>query len=281
VSGQNPPSDSSPRPGWLAAGAVYLFYGAVLLRTLALQAIRPRLPLYLVLEGLYLILFSVMLWRPVRRPALRHGYFLLQALVVLGLQALRLRFDFIIVLFIPLCYQAALLLRSPARWLWVGGYLLLSAVPLAFALGTLQGLAIALLPMTACLIFPAYAVVNLELEAAGRSSQSMLAELRAANRLLQAQAAAAEQLSAIQERNRLARELHDSVSQTMFSITLHAQAARILLERDPAQLRPQLEELRALAQSALEEMRGLIARLRPQENESPAQPAPSDLGLKT
>jgi signal transduction histidine kinase len=281
VSGQNPASDLSPRPRWLAASAVYLFYVAVVLRTLALQVIRPSLTTYLALEGLYLALFSVMLWRPGGQPALRQGYFLLQALVVLGLQALRLRFDFIIVLYIPLCYQAALLLRSPARWLWVAGYLVLNAVPLALTLGALQGLAIALLPMTACLIFPAYVVVNLELEAAGRASQSMLAELRAANRQLQAQAAAVEQLSAIQERNRLARELHDSVSQTMFSITLHTRAARILLERDPDRLRPQLEELRTLAQSALEEMRGLIAHLRPQEHESTAKPTPGNLGLRT
>jgi signal transduction histidine kinase len=272
---------SPARPGWLAASAVYLFYAAVVLRTLALQVVWPRLPVYLALELFYLLLFSVMLWRPVQRQSLRQVYFLVQALVVFGLQALRLRFDFIIVLYIPLCYQAALLLRSPARWLWVAGYLLLSAVPLAFALGALQGLAIALLPMTACIIFPAYVIVNQELEAASRTSQALLLELREANRRLQAYADQVQQLSVIQERNRLARELHDSVSQTMFGITLHTHAARILLERDPNRLRPELEQLRTLAQSALAEMRGLIAQLRPKGNESTGQPAPSDLGLKT
>jgi signal transduction histidine kinase len=264
----------SPRPGRLAASAVYLFYTAVVLRTLALEAIRPRLPIYMALEVLYLVGFSVMLWRPARRPALRQLYFLLQALIVLGLQALRLRFDFIIVLYIPLCYQAALLLRSPACWVWVGACLLLSCAPLAVALGILQGLALALLPMTACIIFPAYVVVNQELEAAGRTSQALLTELQEANRRLRSYAGEVEQLSAIQERNRLARELHDSVSQTMFSITLHTQAARIMLERDPDRLRPQLEQLRSLAQSALAEMRGLIAHLRPKENESAGRPTP-------
>ncbi len=159
----------SPRPGWLAASAVYMFYIAVVLRTLAFDVIRPRLPVYVALELLYLVVFSVMLWRPVQRMTLRQLYFLLQALAVLGLQAMRLRFDFIIVLYIPLCYQAALLLRSPARWLWVGVFLLLSCAPLTLALGALQGLAVALLPMTACLIFPAYVVVNEELEATGRA----------------------------------------------------------------------------------------------------------------
>ncbi len=274
-------SQPSSRPGWLAASAVYLCYAAVVLRTLALQAVWPRLPFYLALELFYLLLFSVMLWQPTRWLSLRQTYFLIQALVVFALQALRLRFDFIIVLYVPLCYQAALLLRSPTRWLWVGGYLLLSAAPLAFALGPIQGLAIALLPMTACIIFAAYVVVNQELEAASRASQALLAELQEANRRLRAYAEQVQQLSAIQERNRLARELHDSVSQIMFGITLHTHAARILLERDPDRLRPELEQLRALAQNALAQMRGLIAQLRPQEDESAAQPASSDVGLKT
>jgi signal transduction histidine kinase len=269
---QNVPVLSSPRPGWLAASAVYLFYAAVVLRTMALEAIRPHLPNYLVLESLYLVLLSVMLWRPARRLALRQLYFLLQALVVFGLQAMRLRFDFLIVLYIPLCYQAALLLSGWSRWVWVGIYLLLSCIPLTFALGILQGLAVAMLPMTACLIFSAYVVVNRELEEADRASQAMLAELQKTNRQLQSYAGQVDQLSAIQERNHLAREMHDSVSQSMFSIALHVRAAQILLERSPERLRPQLEQLQTLTRSALQEMRWLISHLRPQENGSDGHP---------
>lgn len=77
-----------------------------------------------------------------------------------------------------------------------------------------------------------------------------------------------EELSAIHERERLARELHDSASQTMFSIRLHARAAEIMLEREPDGVQSQLEQLQTLTRSALDNMRGLIAHLRPQENES-------------
>jgi signal transduction histidine kinase len=197
----------------------------------------------------------------------------LQALVVFGLQALRLRFDFLILLYVPLCYQAALLLRSPARWVWVGIYLLLSCIPLMVALGALQGLAVALIPMTASLVFPGYVVVNQELEAASQASQGLLAELQETNRQLQSYAGQVDQLSTLQERSRLARELHDSVSQTIFSISLHTRAARILLERDPQHLRPQLEQLQALTHAALEETRGLITHLRLQENGADRRPA--------
>ncbi len=272
MSGQTSASTYANRPGWLAAGAVYLFYTAVVLRTLANGAIRPRLPIYLALELLYLVLLSLMLWQPARKPTPRWLYFLLQALVVFGLQALRLRFDFLILLYVPLCYQAALLLRSPVRWVWVGIYLLLSCIPLMVALGALQGLAVALIPMTASLIFPGYVVVNQELETANQASQAMLAKLQETNRQLQSYAGQVEQLSALQERSRLARELHDSVSQTLFSITLHTRAAQILLERDPRHLRPQLERLQALTRSALEELRSLIANLRLQESQSDRRP---------
>ena len=79
-----------------------------------------------------------------------------------------------------------------------------------------------------------------------------------------------EELAAIEERNRLARELHDSVSQTMFSIILNVRSTQVLLQRDPTRLRPQLETLQKLAQSALVEMRSLIAQLRPKPNNYPA-----------
>jgi signal transduction histidine kinase len=65
------------------------------------------------------------------------------------------------------------------------------------------------------------------------------------------------------ERNRLARNLHDSVSQTVFSMTLTAEAARILFDRDAARAASELDKLQALAKSALAEMRSLVFELRP------------------
>jgi signal transduction histidine kinase len=71
------------------------------------------------------------------------------------------------------------------------------------------------------------------------------------------------ELSVIEERTRLARELHDSVSQTLFSISLLADAAAALIDRDAPKTRMQLQELREMARAANEEMRSLIFELRP------------------
>ena len=75
------------------------------------------------------------------------------------------------------------------------------------------------------------------------------------------------ELSILSERNRLALELHDVVSQKLFSLNLAAEAANTLLDRGPEEARPQLERVRDLARDALAELRALIFGLRPAELE--------------
>jgi len=75
------------------------------------------------------------------------------------------------------------------------------------------------------------------------------------------------ELSILSERNRLALELHDVVSQKLFSVMLTAEAAATQIDRDPVAARAQLQRLRELAGEALEELRSLILGLRPPELE--------------
>ncbi len=74
----------------------------------------------------------------------------------------------------------------------------------------------------------------------------------------------AEETATLAERTRLARELHDSVTQSLYSVTLFAEAAASQLAADHLLIaREHLEELRDTAQEALREMRLLIFELRP------------------
>ena len=75
--------------------------------------------------------------------------------------------------------------------------------------------------------------------------------------------AAARDRAALEERQRLARDLHDSVSQTLFSSSLIAEVLPLMWERDPDEGRRRLEELRQLTRGALAEMRLLLLELRP------------------
>lgn len=73
----------------------------------------------------------------------------------------------------------------------------------------------------------------------------------------------AQELAAASERNRLARDLHDAVTQTLFSASLIAEALPALWEMDPDEGKGLLQELRQLTRGALAEMRTLLLELRP------------------
>lgn len=75
------------------------------------------------------------------------------------------------------------------------------------------------------------------------------------------------ELSILSERNRLALELHDAVTQKLFSLNLAAESAATLLARDAEAARTQLERVRALSREALDELRSLILGLRPADLE--------------
>lgn len=80
--------------------------------------------------------------------------------------------------------------------------------------------------------------------------------------------AEAAEAAVMQERQRLARELHDSVTQSLFSMTLLSRASQLKLQRTDAdsggELVANLAELEELSRSALAEMRALLYELRPQ-----------------
>jgi signal transduction histidine kinase/putative methionine-R-sulfoxide reductase with GAF domain len=73
----------------------------------------------------------------------------------------------------------------------------------------------------------------------------------------------AERSAVVEERNRLARELHDAVTQTLFSASLIADVLPRLWEKKPDEGRRRLEELRELTRGALAEMRAMLLELRP------------------
>jgi signal transduction histidine kinase len=74
----------------------------------------------------------------------------------------------------------------------------------------------------------------------------------------------AQSKAGLEERQRLARELHDSVSQALYGIALGARTARALAEHSPEQLTEPLDYVLSLAEAGMTEMRSLIFELRPE-----------------
>ncbi|GAA2277184.1 hypothetical protein GCM10010415_51420 [Streptomyces atrovirens] len=71
------------------------------------------------------------------------------------------------------------------------------------------------------------------------------------------------ELTIAEERSRLAHELHDAVSQKLFSLRLTAQAAARLVDRDPSRAKGELQQVAALAAEAADELRAAVVELRP------------------
>ncbi|GAA3397141.1 GAF domain-containing sensor histidine kinase [Streptomyces roseoviridis] len=71
------------------------------------------------------------------------------------------------------------------------------------------------------------------------------------------------ELTIAEERSRLAHELHDAVSQKLFSLRLTAQAAAALVDRDPARAKGELQQVAELAAEAADELRAAVVELRP------------------
>jgi len=167
---------------------------------------------------------------------------------------------------VPLCIQVMRAFSRRSALIWIIIYVVLLAVTLILGMGWQEGLALILLYLAVCTFLISYDFLYSRTQADQAESQRLLADLQSAHRKLQEYAAQAEELAAARERNRLARELHDSVSQAIFSITLTSQSARLLLDREPARVPEQIDRLQAMTEDALSQLRALIAQLRPPQS---------------
>jgi signal transduction histidine kinase len=250
------------RAGPTARLAILAFTLAQMARTLGDENTQDRLGWYASLMGLFLASYVLTQWRAPTVPAVQHVYLACQSALILAMLA-PAQTDSVTTFFLAASFQAAQFFSSPMLWIWVGGMVLLTTGSLTLLHGPLEGLALAMSPAAGIIAVPAYMVVNHQTETAQMRSQALLAELEAAHRQLQSYAGQVEELAALKERHRLARQLHDTVSQFVFSILLTARSAQVLLDQDPPRVGELLEQLQAMTASALSQLRSLISEMRP------------------
>ena len=202
------------------------------------------------LEALFLLLFITESWITNRRSRKYAHIYLAVQTSILGILLLwPPGLNTAPILYLVLVFRVVPRMSTKVGFLWMGIFIALVFVGLGLDEGWFLGFVLTLL-YSAVYLFVNTLVVALR-------------QLEEAHQQLQASAFQAEEMAAVQERNRLARNLHDSVTQTIFSMTLAADTARIQLDRDPPQVAFHLERLQQLAQNALSEMRSLVFELRP------------------
>ncbi len=146
----------------------------------------------------------------------------------------------------------------------IGLSALLTLISLIQPLGVLQALALMFVFTAGSVFLAVYIGSARRARLIQHQQQTLVKELQEANYQLESYAQQTRFLAAGRERQRLARELHDSVTQTIFSMTLTTQSALLVLDRDRQQVVAQLDRLDQLAQSALTEMQVLISELAPE-----------------
>jgi len=245
----------------------YTLFLIVALRALITYASEDELTPLLALLAIFLLLLAT---EPVitrRWNAYRWVYLGLQTALVAVMGRITPEYDFLWALYIILSIQALDSLPRRAALLWTGLMIAIAGVSLMTAMDPALGLAILLNMCAVGYFLVSFTRVSRRAEDARNESAALLADLQTAHAQLQDYADRAEELSAARERNRVARELHDSVNQSIFSITLTAEAARTMLDRDPARVPPYLNQLQEMTTNALAQLRSLIGQLRPKADE--------------
>jgi signal transduction histidine kinase len=242
--------------------AGYMMFVFVALRKIIDHAGRETFPWVCAMLGVILLLYFL------ETPLLRVKWFniasmVLQFAIIQTLGWLEPYEDTWSLLYIALAFRVVHFYSRRIVLISMGIMATSAIVTMMFTLGPWIGLGRGLFIVSATAFMLSYDILYSDTERARWESQQILSELQQAHEQLKEHAERAEELAAAQERDRLSRELHDSVSQMIFSITLNAQAAMLLLEKDPAAVRPQLERLQELTSTALGQMRSLISQWHP------------------
>jgi signal transduction histidine kinase len=112
--------------------------------------------------------------------------------------------------------------------------------------------------------------IRMNEQRAREKAEHLARQLEIANRRLVEYAAQAEELAAVQERNRLAREVHDNIGHYLTIVNVQIEAARVLMASDSQRALDALEKAQAMARKGLSSVRESVAALRvsPVENRS-------------
>jgi len=262
-------SMKTSRPSTYPLAFVIVSYGiwlAVCLRWVyvIVKHSSPNLLLISVMLAAYGILLGLFPFLMKGSPFKAYLYFGVQSALGIGAILLSYEQDFFSMLFLPLAGQVMFVFSRRTAFGWVIFFGIATVVALFIKFGAFEGLSVCFPYLAGLFLIASFSNMMLRANEARLKSDRLLDELQQAHRQLQEYAGQAEELATAKERNRLARELHDSVAQTLYGLTLQAEAAsRKLNAGQTDEVADYLHEIRDSSQQTLKETRLLIFELRP------------------
>ncbi|MGQ0604893.1 MAG: sensor histidine kinase [Anaerolineales bacterium] len=184
-------------------------------------------------------------------------YFTIQTALVTGLLILSGASDAFNFLFFILGIQATMTLPRRIAIAWILVFFLVNSLIAVWCRGA-DGLITILFNAAVYSMTGVFGYTLRQSELNRRHSQQLLEELRATQQQLR-------DLAVVEERNRLARDLHDSAKQQAFALSAQLDAVRSLIRRDPAAAETHVERAEQLADNLRQELASLILELRPPE----------------
>jgi len=258
---------ANPSSTWLHRRIYYLAVGfmfsATVLRSILIFQGGPLLSQILRLFSVWLLLLIGNSLLSRRAPWFFAIFIGLEMILVLVLLLIT-RTDFFAFLFAIAVMQAMQQYTPRVVGILIGLSTLMTFIILVGIYGKFQAFALALVFAAGSVFLAVYIWSTRQSREIRNRQQVLVRELNEANRQIEFFSQQKQQLAAARERRHLARELHDSVTQTIFSMTLTTQSALLLLERDRQQVAAQLDRLDQLARNTLAEMQILISRLAPE-----------------
>ncbi len=242
--------------------ATYLIYIAVLARAAGWSQDSPPLPtsIWILLPIFGLVLFSEpALTR--RFPLYPRLYTLVQSGLVIAMLYIAPYQDILPMLFFPLSFQAVQFFHGRIGFAWIGVFSLAMMGMFLFGLEWESGLTMVLAASGANFLMGSFAHLMARTEQRRQENQRLLVDLQRAYRQLKDSAAQAEALAAAEERHRLVRELHDSLTQTLFSMNLAVQAAQLSAGEAPDAAGEHLARLQSLTRNAAGEVQALTGQI--------------------
>ena len=235
--------------------AIYLIYISVVARAIGWNHETEQIPN---LIWILLIIFGVILISEQsithRFPLYPRLYTLTQSALVIAMLYGAPTLDFIPMLFFPLSFQAVHFFHSLVGFVWITGFILATSGMFLFGMEWQAGVTMVLAGGGANLLMGSYAHLIECTEQRHLDNRRLFGDLQEAYHQLRDSAVQVEVLAAVTERHRLARELHDSLTQTLFSMNLAVQSAQLSIQEDPLQTEGYLNHLQNLTRSAVSEV---------------------------
>ena len=214
--------------------------------------------------GVLLLAFALIMFGPFpkHRPTLLvHVRMALLAGLAAGLLSMRAGWNFFPILFFLLSPMAVMELSVKPGLIWIGIFTLITAVVFYVVNGP-SGLVL-LLPFAAGYVFfGMFGWMTIEAERNRARSEMLLAELQTAHHQLQEYAARLEELTIAQERNRIAREMHDTLGHRLTIASVQLEGAQRLIPTQPERAASMVGTVREQVKEGLTELRRTVAMLR-------------------